>query len=125
MIRPVLKPSERHPISIAPHPARVIVSRGHRVIVDTRAALRLEEASYPAVLYVPREDADLTLLEPSDHTTYCPYKGEASYFDIRAGDEPARNAVWSYECPHDAMAAIAKHLAFYPHHVEIRQEPVD
>ena len=66
MIRPVLKPSERHPISIAPHPARVIISRGHRVIVDTRAALRLKEASYPAVLYVPREDADLTLLEPSD-----------------------------------------------------------
>jgi uncharacterized protein (DUF427 family) len=123
MIRPVLEPSDRHPITITPHEARVIVTRGGRTVADTSAALRLEEASYRPVLYVPREDADLTLLEPTRHTTYCPYKGDASYFTITAGDEPATNAVWSYEDPHEAMTPIAKYLAFYPQYVEIRVEP--
>jgi uncharacterized protein (DUF427 family) len=123
VIRPVLKPGSGHPITITPHDARVIVSRDGQVLVDTQAALRLQEASYPPVLYVPREDADLTRLEPTDHSTYCPYKGDASYFTIRTGEAPVENAVWSYEHPHAAVAEIAKYLAFYPQHVEIREEP--
>jgi uncharacterized protein (DUF427 family) len=121
MIRPVLKPGPSHRITVTPYRGRVIVARDGVVLADTRAALQLQEASYPPVLYVPREDADLALLEPTDHHTYCPYKGDASYFTIRAGDEPVENGVWSYEHPHDDVAGIAGHLAFYPQHVELRE----
>jgi len=119
----VLRPGPDHPITVTPNPARVVVTRGGRVIADTRAALTLQEASYPPVHYVPRSDADPALLQRTDHGTYCPYKGEASYFSIVAGDAPAENAVWTYEQPYDAVAEIRDYLAFYPHQVEIRVEP--
>jgi len=122
MAKPVLKPGPHHPITVTPNPARVVVTRGGRVLADTRGALTLQEASYPAVQYVPRADVDLSLLERSDHETYCPFKGEASYFSIQAGDEPAQNAVWTYEQPHDAVAEIGGYLAFYPEQVEITVE---
>jgi uncharacterized protein (DUF427 family) len=70
------------------------------------------------VQYIPRADVDMALLTRSDHTTHCPYKGDASYFSIPAGGDRAENAVWSYETPHEAVAAIAGHVAFYPNRVE-------
>ena len=65
----------------------------------------LREADYPPMQYIPREDADM-MLHSSDHTTYCPYKGEASYFSIPSLGEAGKNAVWTYEAPYDAVAAI-------------------
>ena len=121
--RAVLVPGPDHPITVTQNPNRVVVTRGGQVVADTRAALVLQEASYPAVQYIPRADADLGLLERTDHATYCPYKGDASYFTIQAGDRPAENAVWTYEAPYDAVVEIKDHLAFYPHQVEIREEP--
>ena len=123
MSRTVLTPGPDHPITVALNPNRVVVTRGGTVIADTRSALVLQEASYPAVQYIPRADADLGALERSDHATYCPYKGDAAYFTIQAGDGPAENAVWTYEAPYDAVAEIKDHLAFYPNQVEIREEP--
>jgi uncharacterized protein (DUF427 family) len=123
MSRTVLIPGPDHPITVAPNPNRVVVTRGGTVIADTRSALVLQEASYPAVQYIPRADADLGVLERTDHGTYCPYKGDAAYFTIQAGDGPAENAVWTYEAPYDAVAEIKDHLAFYPNQVEIREEP--
>jgi uncharacterized protein (DUF427 family) len=123
--KPVLKPGTDHPITVTPNPARVIVTRGGQVVADTRAALTLQEASYPPVQYVPRADADPALLQRTDHETYCPYKGEASYFTLTAGDAPAENAVWTYEHPHEAVAGIREYLAFYPNQVEIREEPAE
>ena len=111
-------PDAAHPISITPHAGRVVVRAGGKVIADSRQALALKEASYPAVFYVPRADADMTALNRSTHATHCPYKGEASYFDLPTGAE-GKNGVWSYETPHEAVAAIAGHLAFYPNKVEI------
>lgn len=113
--RAVLSPSEAHPITISPTAARVVVRIGDRVVADTRDALTLEEASYPAVQYVPRKDVDLVLLERTEHVTYCPYKGEASYFSLPG----APNAIWSYESPFPAVAEIQDHVAFYPQHVQI------
>jgi uncharacterized protein (DUF427 family) len=114
-------PGPDHPITIAPNPNRVRVTFNGRAIADTTHALTLKEASYRPVLYIPRADADMSVLAPTDHDTHCPYKGDASYFTISVEGERADNAVWSYETPFPAMAAIAGHLAFYPDRVTIEE----
>ena len=121
--RRTLIPGPDHPITVTPNPKRVIVSAGGKVIADTTAALTLKEASYPAVQYVPRGDADLSQLARTDHHTWCPYKGEASYFSI-PGIDRGENAIWTYETPHDAVAEIRDHLAFYPDRVTIEEREI-
>ena len=116
-------PGPDHPIAISANPNRVRIRFGDRTIVDTRRALTLREASLPPALYVPREDVDMTLLARTDHITRCPYKGEAAYFTIAADGRSAENAVWTYEHPYPAVAAIAGHLAFYPSRVTIEEQP--
>jgi uncharacterized protein (DUF427 family) len=116
--RSIKIPGPDHPITVAPNTARVVVTLGGRTIADTRAALTLREASYPAVQYIPRADVDMSLLERSTHTTYCPYKGECNYFSIPAGGERSVNAVWTYESPYDAVAGIKDHVAFYVDRVD-------
>ena len=111
-------PGPDHPITITPTPRRVVVTVGGRVIADSRAALTLQEAAYPAVQYVPRADVDMSLLERTAHATYCPYKGDCAYYSVPAGGERAANAVWTYEQPYDAVAAIREHVAFYPDRVD-------
>jgi uncharacterized protein (DUF427 family) len=115
---PMKIPGPDHPITIAENPARVVVIVGGKTIADTRHALTLREASYPAVQYVPRGDVDMTALKRSAHTTYCPYKGNASYYSIPAGGDRSVNAVWSYESPFEAVAQIKDFVAFYPDRVD-------
>ena len=117
--RQVLKPSPQHPIDIAPAGRPVTVRAGAQVIAQTRDALELREAKYPPVFYVPRRDVRMEELERSAHTTYCPFKGDASYYSIPALGERGRNAVWTYETPYESVAAIEAHLAFYPDRVDI------
>jgi len=116
--KPIKIPGADHPISIEPNAGRVVVSVAGRVIADTREALTLYEAHYPAVQYIPRKDVDMALLERTDRTTYCPYKGDASYFGIPVGGERSIDAVWTYEIPYAAVADIKDHLAFYPDRVD-------
>ena len=111
-------PGPDHPITIARNANRVVVKVAGRIVADTRDALILREANYTPVQYIPREDVDMTLLAPTDHTTYCPYKGDCAYFSIPLGSERATNAVWSYEAPYAAVAVIKDHLAFYPDRVD-------
>ena len=111
-------PGPDHPITITPNASRVVVTAGGRVIADSRAALTLQEAAYPPVLYLPRADVDMAALERTDHATYCPYKGDCAYYSIPAGGERAANAVWTYEAPYAAVAAIRDHLACYPDRVD-------
>jgi uncharacterized protein (DUF427 family) len=118
----VREPGPDHPITVEPNPHRVVVRLNGRTVADTSRALRLKEASYPAVLYVPREDADMGLLERTARKTHCPYKGDAAYYTIRADGRTAENAVWTYEQPYPAVAAIAGHLAFYPDRVDAIEE---
>ncbi|MBN8814499.1 MAG: DUF427 domain-containing protein [Sphingomonas sp.] len=118
--RPVRIPGPDHPITIEHNPKRVVVTANGAVIADTRNALILREASYPPVQYIPRGDAVMAALARSDRATYCPYKGEASYFSI-PGVDRGENAVWTYETPYDAVAAIRDHLAFYPDRVTIEE----
>jgi len=111
-------PDADHPITITPADGRVIVTVAGRVVADTRNALSLKEASYPAVHYIPRTDVDMSLLARTEHRTYCPYKGDCSYYSIPVGGERAANAVWTYEDAYPAVAAIKDHLAFYPSRVD-------
>ena len=111
-------PGPDHPISIEANPSRVVVTVGGKVIADTCAALTLREASHPAVQYIPRRDVDMAALTRSEHTTYCPYKGDASYYGIPVGGDRSLNAVWTYETPFEAMAQIKNYVAFYPDRVD-------
>ena len=115
-------PSAEHPITIEKNGSRVIVSVAGRVIADTRDALTLREASYPAVQYIPRKDVDMTLLERTSHATYCPYKGDSAYYSVPAGGERSANAVWTDEAPYEAVSAIKDHVAFYPDRVDAIEE---
>jgi uncharacterized protein (DUF427 family) len=114
-----------HPIAIVPVSQRVRVRFAGHTIADTVRALSLREASYPPVLYVRREDVDMSLLVRSEHKSRCPYKGEASYYSIRASGRSAENAIWSYEEPLADMAEIAGLMAFYSNRVDaIEETPV-
>ncbi|MFC1401232.1 MULTISPECIES: DUF427 domain-containing protein [Streptacidiphilus] len=116
--RPVLQPSASHPITVTANPARVVVTVAGRTVADTRDALTLREAQYPAVQYIPRADVSLALLEPSDTASYCPFKGEAGYYSIPVGGDRSVDAVWVYESPYPAVAEIKDHVAFYPDRVD-------
>jgi uncharacterized protein (DUF427 family) len=114
-------PGPDHPITITPNPRRVRVTAGDIVIAETSKALTLKEARYPAVQYVPRQDANMALLERTDRVTHCPYKGDASYYSVKADGKTLDNAIWTYETPFPAMAEISGHLAFYPDKVKIEE----
>jgi len=123
--KPIKIPGPDHPVTIEPTNRHVVVTVQGHIIADTHASLSLREASYPVVLYVPRKDAHMDLLQRSQHTTYCPYKGDCSYFSIPAGGEKSANAVWTYESPYAAVGPIKDHLAFYPDRVDSIEERDD
>ena len=112
-------PGPDHPITIEPHDGRVVVRAGERIVANTEAALELAEASYPVVLYVPLDDVDGHVLQRSDSTSYCPYKGDASYFTVRTDDDLLQDVAWTSEQPYEAVAEIRGHVAFYPDRVTI------
>ena len=116
--RVMREPGPNHPIALAPADGRVVVRFAGMVIADSAAALRMRETSLPEVLYVPRGDARMEVLVRSATASHCPYKGEASYYSIVVAGREARDAVWSYENPYPAMAAIGGYLAFYPDRVD-------
>lgn len=113
-----LEPGPEHPITVEEFSGRVRVAFNGRLIANTANAVRLQEADYPPVYYIPRHDCDWRLFTPSDHTSHCPYKGEASYFHLDVDGERAKDAVWSYETPHAAVSRIGGFVAFYPDRVD-------
>jgi uncharacterized protein (DUF427 family) len=115
-------PGPDHPITVTPNPRRVRVIANGRVVADTTSALALKEATYPVVNYIPRRDADMSLLKRTAHQTHCPYKGDASYFSIESGGKTIENAVWTYEKPFPHMTGISEYLAFYPNKVDRIEE---
>jgi uncharacterized protein (DUF427 family) len=120
--RQIKIPGPEHPITIEPNPARVIVRLAGLIVADTTDALTLHERNHDPVFYIPRKDVDMDRLERTAHSTYCPYKGDASYYSIPAGGARATNAAWSYEEPFEAMAPIKDHLAFYSDRVDSIEE---
>lgn len=89
------------------------VRAGGAVLAESKNALELSEGDYPAVVYFPRDDIAMALLDDSDHTTHCPHKGDACYFSIVTKSQTLKNAAWSYEDPKSGVAQIKDHLAFY------------
>jgi uncharacterized protein (DUF427 family) len=124
--RPHMTPGPDHPITLEQSPSRVVVRSGSVVIADSDRALEMQEASYPPVLYVPLDDVDQGLLRRSDHHTYCPYKGEASYYDIVDGNgTDLTAAAWYYDEPFTAVADIRGHVAFYADRVDVTAIPCE
>jgi uncharacterized protein (DUF427 family) len=118
----IKQPGPDHAITIEKNPARTVVSVAGRVIADTQNALMLHETNHQPVQYIPLEDVDASLLEATDHTTYCPYKGDCNYYSIPAGGEKSVNAVWTYKAPYPAVVDIIDHVAFYPDRVDAISE---
>jgi uncharacterized protein (DUF427 family) len=116
----VLEPNAGHPITIAPTNGRVQVRINGELVADTTAALELREASIPAVQYIPLEDVVQERLRRTETVTYCPFKGDASYYAVTtsAGDT-VEDVIWTYEQPYPAVAEIAGHVAFYPNKADI------
>lgn len=112
-------PGPDHPISVTPTTGRVQVRIGDRLIVDTTDALTLQESTYPAVQYIPLTAVDPAVLQSSDATSLCPYKGDAGYFDLITEAGTVSDAVWIYRQPNPAVAQIKDHVAFYPQHVTL------
>jgi uncharacterized protein (DUF427 family) len=116
--RPIKQPGPDHPITVEANPARIVVTVAGQVVADTTDALTLREADYPPVPYIPLKDVDQSLLERTDNASYCPYKGDASYYSVTPGGEKSVNAVWTYEAPYAPVAEIKDHVAFYPDRVD-------
>jgi len=116
--REIKIPGPDHPITISPVEGYVRVTVAGRIVAESARTLRLKEKGYPAAYYLPRSDADIALLVRTTHYTYCPYKGDCSYYSIPIGGTKSEDAVWTYEKPYEAVADIKEHLAFYPTRVD-------
>jgi uncharacterized protein (DUF427 family) len=125
MARERKEPGPDHPITTVADPSRVTVHIGNTVVAETTGALRMQEAAYKPVFYVPIDDVDRSLLRPSAAHTYCPYKGEASYWSLSTPDGDVRDAMWFYEAPYPAVDEIRNHVAFYPDRVQVTVESQD
>jgi uncharacterized protein (DUF427 family) len=122
--RAQLTPGPDHPITLERSASRVVVRSGSVLIAETDRALEMREASYAPVFYIPLDDVDRQLLRPSGHHTYCPYKGDASYYDIIDGEgTDLTAAVWYYDDPYPTVAAIEGHVAFYADRVTVSVTP--
>jgi uncharacterized protein (DUF427 family) len=119
MSRDVRIPGPDHPITITASSDHVVVRSGETTIADSHSTLVLREADHPPVRYIPLAAVDRSQLAASELTTYCPYKGDASYYSITADAERGTDAVWFYDDPYPAVAAIKGHVAFYPDRVEL------
>ena len=118
---PIKTPGPDHPIALAADPRRLRVRFEGHLIADSADVLTLEEAGYPPVSYFPRDDVAMDHLSRTDRDTHCPYKGRARYFTLSVDGHVAEDAVWTYEEPYPAMAAIRNRVAFYPNVVEIEE----
>lgn len=117
---PVDEDFKRHQLEAATRTVDRLIATIRDLTRGSLCALVLQEANYPAVHYVPLSDVDPEVLRPSRTSTYCPYKGDASYYSIATPESgEITDAIWTYEKPYDAVADIASHVAFYPDRVEI------
>jgi uncharacterized protein (DUF427 family) len=123
MSRPVLTPTAEHPITVEPTEGRVVARVGGKIVADSQHSLTLRESTYPPVQYIPMADVDQGALRKTATSTYCPYKGDASYYSVEsAGGDLVADAIWTYESPYPAVAEIEGHVAFYADRAEVSVE---
>ena len=111
-------PGPDHPITISSVESKVRITVAGRTVAESTQAFRLKEKGHPPVYYLPRNDADMSLLVPTEHYTYCPYKGDCAYYSIPIGGSKSEHAVWTYENPYETVANIKEYLAFDPSRVD-------
>lgn len=107
---------EKHPgyaVTLAPLGQPVVVELGGVAVARSENALAITETAHKPVVYIPRADVDMRLLEPTGHSTYCPFKGTARYWSVSAGGKTAENAVWGYDEPYDEVCALKDYVSFY------------
>ncbi len=111
-----------HRVDLLPETRRVRVTFAGQIVADTNAAVRCEETGHEPVHYIPEKDMRLELMRPTDHKTYCPFKGDCSYWTIEVENggnkQQSENAVWGYRVPYDEANGLAGHYAFYKSRVE-------
>jgi uncharacterized protein (DUF427 family) len=111
--------ADAHRVEVESNPHRLRVIHRGITLADTRQGLTLKETGLPMVLYFPREDVNMTRFERSEHTTHCPYKGDASHYHLRTEEGGVvANAAWSYEAPFEVVARVKGYLAFYSSRVD-------
>jgi len=108
-----------HKITIVAADTHVEVKLGGQTVAESDRAIRLDETGISARYYIPRDDVRTDLLEPSAHHSTCPFKGEASYWSVKLGDDVYENVVWSYESPIPDAAGIEGLLCFYNERVDL------
>jgi uncharacterized protein (DUF427 family) len=109
-----------HKIDLSPAGRRMrVIVAGCVTVAESSDVLAMREGDYPPVYYFPRADVNMDLLDSTDHASVCPFKGNASYWTVEAGDSREENVAWSYEAPYDEMLEIAGMIAFYQDKVKL------
>lgn len=109
-------------VDIVPAGKRIRVEHDGTTIADSKGALLVRETRHADVYYLPREDVNMSLLSPTDHETYCPFKGYANYWSLQVDGTSADNIVWSYESPYDEVIGLKGYMSFYADRVQISAE---
>ena len=119
--KPVLQPGPDHKLVLKHTDPKLEIRAGSVLLSAKASALELIEHVYPPVLYIGRDDIDMSLLQRSAHTSWCPYKGEACYFHVNMDNgDKLENVAWSYETPFEHIIDIKNRLAFYTNHVSFK-----
>jgi uncharacterized protein (DUF427 family) len=110
--------SPDHHVDLSAESRRVRVRLGEEWVADTRRALVVRETNHEPVHYLPLDDVREDLIEATDHGSFCPFKGDASYWSIRVGDRVEENVIWGYPDPFDEVSGLVGYVAFYADRVE-------
>jgi uncharacterized protein (DUF427 family) len=102
-----------HRVDLKPAGQRIRVVLGGETLADSRNATLVEETGYGPVYYFPRADVRMEMLERTQHSSYCPYKGTAAYWTLKAASQNALDAVWTYETPYDEALALKGLVSFW------------
>ena len=116
--RSLFREHPEYRVELEPSAERIRIRFGGEVVADSQRTLIVRETKHDPVVYFPKQDVVAERLEPTEHSSFCQFKGEASYWTIRVGDQVAENAVWSYADPFEEVAGLADHVAFYPDRVQ-------
>jgi uncharacterized protein (DUF427 family) len=111
-----------HRVDLEPSHQRIRVLLAGEVVADSARTLTVRESRHDPVSYFPREDVRLERLESTDHETFCPFKGEASYWSVKSADTALENSVWSYEDPFPEVAGLKDYVAFYADRFEFDRD---